>query len=400
MSPQLVDKSRSSPALPFELLEQIVGAVAQDMTSPGTRRALCNLQATHSMFRSMVQPLLYETINLGGASIEELEYVLEHVVPTCAPFTKTLLLHDYSDEDRQPRHRQFAERHITSTTRLLDKMARQGDLHKVRKEWADGYEATLLRIVGHLPSIQAWEVLLPDTTPGASRDHNNSNPTVPECLRSTVTDEDYDSVSAMLAFPESTRRLKAMLSRPTRLTDNIQFRLFMGPRLTHIKLDMFGHSAPFRLADSTTFLSALTALPDLKVLHLHWMTLDSMTLDSMTLDSMTLDSMTLDSMTLDSGISISNGLLKLEELSIVTTHVEQRCLCQWLRKLEPTLERFHFDVDDEHLELPGPGVPVKAQLSNLKRFEIGQDEPVLMRFLDKIMDAPIKPRAVEEFDSW
>ncbi|KAM0790261.1 hypothetical protein ACM66B_005566 [Microbotryomycetes sp. NB124-2] len=376
MSPQLVDKSRPSPVLPFELLEQIVDAVAQDMTSPRTRRALCNLQATHSMFRSMVKPLLYETINLGGASIEELEYVMEHVVPTCAPFTKTLLLHDYSDEDRQSRHRQFAKRHPTSTTtRLLDKVASPGELREVRKEWADGYEATLHRIVDSLPGIEAWDVLLPDTNPGASRDHNNSNPTVPECLRSTLTDEMYDSVSAMLAFPESTRRLKAMLSRPTRLKNNLLHRFVRGPRLTHVKLDMFGQSVLFRSAYSSAFLMALSALPDLKVLHLH-------------------------SMTLDSEISVSNGLGKLEELSIVTTHVRQRFLCQWLRKLEPTLEQFHSDVDDEHLELPGAGVAVKARLSNLKRFEIGQDEPVLMRFLDKIMDAPIKPRVVEEFDSW
>ncbi|KAM0790259.1 hypothetical protein ACM66B_005565 [Microbotryomycetes sp. NB124-2] len=150
----------------------------------------------------------------------------------------------------------------------------------------------------------------------------------------------------------------------------------MRPPLTHVKLDMFCQALYRKPVESDELLIALGGCPCLKVLHLRWM-------------NATL------------GSHVDKWPSRLERLSLYGTPVTQPSLCQWLIRLETTVTYFYFSMRPLDLNLPGPGVPVKARLVNLKTFKVGDDDADVMRFLEETLEAPVEyTRVDEEEDSW
>ncbi|KAK4049805.1 hypothetical protein OIV83_003861 [Microbotryomycetes sp. JL201] len=147
------------PRLPVELISHILRQEWEETGSflgTGRREACC------TKWKQPHQAWLHSfSINLGGASREELAYFRKHVLPACAPYVRTFRYHgayNMNPFGRAP----FRRKHQDELSREIEEKLRScSDFDLGQQYWCTEYVKQLKNILLSLPNVTELEVQLP-----------------------------------------------------------------------------------------------------------------------------------------------------------------------------------------------------------------------------------------------
>ncbi|KAM0790287.1 hypothetical protein ACM66B_005589 [Microbotryomycetes sp. NB124-2] len=195
------------PWLPPELVTRILKEDEDGLMprSWGKYRMLCDVERAGPELVALVRPLKYKSINLAGASREELLFFKNHVLHVAAPHVKTFRYH--SDYYSNPTGRtRFRRKHTDRLSDVIESLLRSYDKDEQEfgfQLWKSEYATLLKHILFNLPNVTGLDMQLPRVDDSDPFEHpRQHSQVVPTVVATTTLIYRTDKIEYVAAFQQ------------------------------------------------------------------------------------------------------------------------------------------------------------------------------------------------------